>query len=527
MTIATKDTKTDQPQSVFVFFVFRGFVFIVTFVAIVLCVLDSDVPAQTEVTDADLIAASAGRTVRIGSTVDGHVTVIPLEVYVSRVLAGEGEPRAGEAAQQALAIAIRTYTLKNVDRHARDGYDLCDSTHCQVPRPSTPSSRRAAMATAGTVLTYRGEIAEVFYSASCGGRSERAGDVWPGADYPYLVSRKDDVCEDDPTWTAEFDLDDVQAALERAGFEGNRLKDVRIDGRTSSSRVLRLRLSGLRPDVITGDQFRLAIGAVELRSTAFSVEKRGGTLRFTGRGFGHGVGMCVIGAGRRASRGESARAILAQYYPGLDLTPLSGVATPVDTSTSLAAPRPITAPAAAASVVAPRPSGISVSVPPASSIAASDLERIAFRAHEDLAKTLGTSVLPVTIRLHDTLDSFRLATNRPWWVSEVAQGTTIDLAPAAVLAQRGGVEASVRMAVAELLVGGALTGRPAWVRVGAARYFAGETGAGQPVSSRARCPSDAELTLAVSAPAQREAEARAEACFARALAKTRDWRQVH
>src|SRR4051812_6899242 len=119
---------------------------------------------------------------RIGSTGDGHITVVPLEVYVARVLAGEGDPRAADAAQQALAIAIRTYTLKNADRHARDGYDLCDSTHCQVPRPSTPTSRRAAMATVGQVLMYEGQLGSVFYSADCGGRTERAGDVWPGAD---------------------------------------------------------------------------------------------------------------------------------------------------------------------------------------------------------------------------------------------------------------------------------------------------------------------------------------------------------
>ena len=495
------------------------------FVSFVTLVVQTSTPAQSEIGEADLIAASAGRTLRIGSTVDGHVTVLPLEVYVSRVLAGEGEPRAAEAAHQALAIAIRTYTLKNTDRHARDGFDLCDSTHCQVPRPSTPSSRRAAMATLGQVLTYRGDVAEVFYSASCGGRSERAADVWPGAEYTYLVSRKDDVCEDDPAWTADFSLGDVQAALARVGFEGERLKDVDVDARTSSGRVARLHLSGLRPDVITGDQFRLAIGAVRLRSTAFTVEKRGASLRFTGHGFGHGVGMCVIGAGRRATRGESARAILAQYYPGLELTPLSGVTAPVDTL--MASPRPpaLTTPAAAA-VVTPRASGITASVPRPSPVAASDLERMASRAHDDLARTLGTSVLPLTIRLHDTLDSFRLATNRPWWVSEVAEGTAIDLAPASVLAQRGGVEATVRMAVAELLVAGALSGRPVWVRVGAARYFAGGGLVSRPASSRARCPSDAELTLAVSAPAQREAESRAEACFARELQRTHDWRAV-
>ena len=473
--------------------------------------------SQADITEADLAAASGGRILRIGSTVDGHVTLIPLEAYVSRVLAGEGDPRAADAAQQALAIAIRTYTLKNGDRHARDGYDLCDSTHCQVPRPSTPVSRRAAMATIGQVLTYRGDVAEVFYSASCGGRSERAADVWPGADYPYLVSRRDDVCEDDPEWTVEFALRDVQQALERVGFEGERLKGIHVDGRTSSGRVARVRLSGMRPDVIAADQFRLAIGAVALKSTAFTVDTRGSTLRFTGRGFGHGVGMCAIGAARRATRGETARAILAQYYPGLDVTPLAGVATP-PTFTATPVPAP--------PVVVPRGSGISVSVSPASLVAAPDIERMAAKAHSDLARTLGTSVLPMTIRLHDTLDSFRLATNRPWWVSDVAEGTAIDLAPAAVLAQRGGVEASVRLAVAELLVAGPLAGRPEWVRVGAARYFAQGAAAVRPAASRTRCPSNAELLLAVSATAQREAEMRAEACFARELEKTRDWRAV-
>jgi stage II sporulation protein D len=524
--LTTKDTKRTKERTRSMCF---HFVFFVTFVVTFLRGLDVSLPAQVDVTEADLTAASAGRTIRVGSVADGHVTIVPLEVYVARVLAGEADPKAGDAAQQALAIAVRTYTLKNSNRHARDGYDLCDSTHCQVPRPSTPASRRAAMATVGQVLTWHGEVAEVFYSASCGGRSERAADVWPGADYPYLVSRPDDVCQDDPEWTTEFALGDVQRALERVGFEGDRLKDVRVDARTSSGRVARLRLSGMRPDVIAGDQFRLAIGAVNLRSTAFTLETHGDALRFIGRGFGHGVGMCVIGAARRALRGESARMILAQYYPGLELTPLSGIA-PIETSTSVllgTRPSPPAAPSTAAPpAFLPRVSGITVTVPPSSRVTASEIERMAASAHAELARSLGISVLPFTIRLHETLDSFRLATNRPWWVSEVADGTVIDLAPAGVLAQRGGVEASIRIAVAELLVARPLAGRPAWVRVGAARYFGEGTAAVSAASPGTRCPPDAELLLAVSAPAQREAEQRAEACFARELARAGDWKLV-
>jgi len=504
--------------------------FCVAFTASVLIPLAAKVPAQGDVAEADLAAASAGRMIRLGAVADGHVTSVSLEVYVARVLAGEADPKAGDAAQQALAIAVRTYTLKNVDRHARDGYDLCDSTHCQVPRPSTPTSRRAAMATVGQVLTWHGEIAEVFYSASCGGRSERAADVWPGANYPYLPSRPDDVCDDDPEWTIDFSRAEVQRVLRGVGFEGERLRDIRVDARTSSGRVAKLRLSGLQPDVIAGDQFRLAVGATKLRSTAFTVEKHGDQLRFTGRGFGHGVGMCVIGAGRRALRGESAVAILGQYYPGLELTSLAAIASPSETLSSTAGsppPRAIarTPAVAPAATVVPRDSGVRVTVPRSSPIVASSLERMAATAHEELARSLGTTVLPITVRLHETLDSFRLATNRPWWMTEVAEGTSIDLAPVAVLAQRGGIEATVRIAVAELLVARPLAGRPAWVRVGAARYFS-DAPAGKPASTRARCPSDAELLLAVSAPAQRDAELRAEACFARELAKTGDWRLV-
>jgi len=77
----------------------------------------------------------------------------------------------------------------------------------------------------------------------------------------------------------------------------------------------------------TQDSLKLLLGllltcAVDLRSTAFAIERRGDSLHLTGRGFGHGVGMCVIGAGRRSMRGESARTILDQYYPGLEVTPL-------------------------------------------------------------------------------------------------------------------------------------------------------------------------------------------------------------
>jgi stage II sporulation protein D len=272
------------------------------------------------VSEADLVAASAGRTVRLGAASgEGRPTDVPLELYVARVLAGEAEPRAADHAQQALAIAIRTFAMANGGRHARDGFDLCDGTHCQVPRAATSTTRRAALATSRQVLSRDGQVAEVFYSASCGGQPESADQVWPGANLPYMTSSPDDVHEMDRPWTLDTSLEEAQRALEAAGYDG-RLRSVRVDGRNRSGRVTRLRLAGLRPDTVAGDRFRMLIGPTRLRSTAFAIESHGTTLRFTGRGYGHGVGLCVIGAGRRAARGESVATILAQYFPGLDLT---------------------------------------------------------------------------------------------------------------------------------------------------------------------------------------------------------------
>jgi stage II sporulation protein D len=277
------------------------------------------VAAQTSVTESDLDRASDGRTISIGSPSSGRIVRLPLETYVARVIAGEAEPSAPAAAQQALAIAIRTFATVNARRHAREGYDLCDTTHCQVPRTSTAGTREAALATAGRILTYNGVPAVLFYSANCGGRSESASEVWPGVDLPYLMPVDDDVHEDEVPWTLDLTLDQIRTALRGPGFTGERLTDVAIEARNASGRVSRLRLEGLKPAVITGSAFRTAIGAATLRSTAFTIDRKDDVLHLTGRGYGHGVGMCVVGAARRARRGETAEAILSAYFPGLRL----------------------------------------------------------------------------------------------------------------------------------------------------------------------------------------------------------------
>lgn len=485
-----------------------------------------------EVVEADLIVASSGRTVRVGMGPDRRVEVVPVEVYVSRVLAGEGEPRAADAAHQALAIAVRTYASANQNRHQRDGYDVCDTTHCQVVRASTMASRRATQATAGQVLMHQGRPAELFYSASCGGRTEAAATVWRGMQaYPYLRSVEDHVHADDAPWTLELTTDALVRALSRVGVAGDSIKAISVEQRTASGRVGRLRLNGLRPPEMSGEDFRAAVGPTVIRSTAFSVRKTDRGYAFTGRGYGHGVGMCVIGAGRLAARGQRVAQILELYYPGLQLITLEGAVRQSQAPPRPSAPSAAQPPRSREEPAPPRPAAgpVRVRAVDETAIDRLALEVLAASAYTYLSAALGVSVTPVTIDVHATLDEFRAVTGGPWWVSRRVAGTTVDLPPPSLLAQREGLAFTVRVALAEVLVAGTLTGRAEWVRVGAARYYAHLAGGTPPVAPRGDtrlCPSDAELTLALSAAAHRDAEQRAEACFVRGRARVADWRAV-
>lgn len=459
-----------------------------------------------------------GSTIRLGRTLANgqtRVETLALDDYVAEVLAGEGQARAADAAQQALAITARTFAIANRNRHRAEGFDLCDTTHCQVVRPSTPTTRRAAAETTGRVLLSGGEPAFVFYSAWCGGRSELASEVWPGAiDYAYEPSVVDDACRDEPAWTSEIRAADIERALRTAGLRGTRLRELRVVGRNASGRVSRLRLEGFSPSELGGHEFRMAVGRAigwqALRSTAFDVERTSTGYRFRGRGYGHGVGLCVVGAGNRAARGASAEEILRFYFPGLTV----GSAPPA-------------APAVPAAPEAPAAPDVRLSLPAAEERERTAVLSLVRQARDAIVQATGARPSgPLTITVHPTVDSFGRATGQSWWASGATAGSRIDLLPIAILRQQGQLERTIRHEIAHALLDGALAARPTWVREGAAAYFANPDPRQTPRPTRVTCPSDAELLRPVSPGAQRDAYARAEACFARAIAAGKKWSDV-
>ena len=484
-------------------------------------------PLAAPVTDQRLRAASRGRTIRIGVTAaNGSVRTetIAVEEYVARVISGEGQPRAGRAAHEALAIVIRTFAAANQRRHRAEGYDLCDTTHCQVMRPAIDVARQAALATAGRVLLDRGTPAFVYYSAMCGGIPALASEVWPGATDYRPAAARDDACADEPAWSNELRAYQVEQALRAAGLRGQRLRGLRVVDRTTSQRAGTLRAEGFTPSEISAHELRMAVGRTLgwqwLRSTAFDVTRTSAGYRFRGVGYGHGVGLCVIGAGHRAARGESAEQILRAYFGPLTI---SG-GPPADTAAASAPPAtrpmPPVAPASAST-------DIKLALPAADERDRAVLTGLVRRARTDIATRAGVPEPQVlTLTVHPTVESFGRATGQPWWVAAATVGTTIDLLPVGVLRQRGLLESTVRHEIAHVVVDPAIATRPRWVREGVAMYFAAAAGNGAVPDGRPECPSDAEILRPVSAGAQREVYSRAERCVRRALAAGTRWTDI-
>ncbi len=293
-----------------------------------------------------IVASDTGITV---------VNVLPLEWYLRGVVPLEiGGPRAAneQAAVEAQAIAARSYTLARLA--SADGgssrnaaYDLLSSVADQVyggADAERPFSNLAVATTVGLVIKYNGRPVSAPYHSTCGGETATPDEVWRAGGEPYLQRVSDRIpgtsdrfyCDISPRfgWTRTFSADELDAAVRSylASYTtvpsagAGHVRNVTIDSRTASGRVGRLIIAAERGNfALRGNDIRYVLrapGGEILNSTYFSVQTEargdGGLARLVvkGNGYGHGIGMCQWGAIGRARAGQSARAILATYYPG-------------------------------------------------------------------------------------------------------------------------------------------------------------------------------------------------------------------
>jgi SpoIID/LytB domain protein len=488
--------------------------------------------------------------IRIGIQKNGgyEIVTLPIETYVARVLSGEALPGSEPAALEALAIAVRTYAAANRGKHRADGFDLCDQTHCQVMRTATADTDRAATATTGEILIYEGAPASIYYSASCGGRTERPSNVWPGADDPpYLPSQDDDGCGGSPQWSAELTAGDLQRAFAAAGYRGT-LRGMRIASHNQSGRVQTLSLEGLTPSEISGQDLRAVVGRTlgwqRVMSTSFELRRSGDAYRFSGRGSGHGVGMCVIGSTKLAARGRSAPEILKRYYPGTTIARDRKGAAPAPRSTTTTAapppspqpsplPKPTTPPApppatAATAAAIATPSDILVSLPEGDDGERRVIAGLVARERDRVAGELGVTAPPrLSLRFHPTTNAYEQASRRPWFTL-AARTTELQFVPLTLLRDRGVLERTIRRELVHAMVDDTLADRPLWVREGIASYYAepDEQRPERRSGARAICPGNGELLQPLSQGALLDALARARSCVEQQLEAGHAWRDI-
>jgi stage II sporulation protein D len=390
------------------------------------------------------------------------VALMPMEEYVAGVLAGETGNFKSDEALKAMAVAARTFAMHFGSRHALDGFDFCDTTHCQDLRIAGIDAhlRKIADSTAGEILWYDGEPAAAYYAANCGGTSEDGSFILGNdeARAPFLRQHADQYCvrNGGTQWHSEVSKRELQRALAAGGVAvPGTLRSVTVLHRTPSGRVEFLRITGSNGVTVSALNFRTVVGHNigwdRLKSNLYEVSDAGTRLIFQGRGSGHGVGMCQVGAEVMGEEGHSYREILAFYYPGTRLGVVAqGIAWQQLGNEDV----------------------VLLSTQP-------DRDRrllsLATRYMHESEESTGLFYRsPPRLRIYPTLAAFRNSTGEPGWVAASTRGRTIQLQPADVLRQAGTLESTIHHELLHMLIESyARPGTPLWFREGLVLYLAG------------------------------------------------------
>ncbi len=276
--------------------------------------------------------------------------------------------RLGDSAQ----VSTPGEEIKWWDRDDHVNFDVCADDHCQryqgITRASTETVRQAIKATWGQVLMYDGKLCDARFSKSCGGVLEEFENCWEPTHYPYLEARRDSdnendfpdlTCEDnaaewilsspqaycntsDPAilsqvlndydqetkdfyrWKVEYTQEQIADLVRRrTGDDYGRIKDLQPVARGTSGRLYKLKIVGEKLTKIIGKELaiRYALSESALYSSAFVVEKHDvgadgypGKFVLRGAGWGHGVGLCQIGAAVMGAKGFGYKEILLHYF---------------------------------------------------------------------------------------------------------------------------------------------------------------------------------------------------------------------
>ena len=253
------------------------------------------------------------------------VNSINIEDYVKGVLYHEVSHHWPMEALKAQAVATRTYALSSRTLATKD-YDITNDIYSQVYGGKQSERYRTGLAverTKGQILVYQGKIFPAYFHADCGGMTEDAQELWH-MDLAPLKGVPCTFCKDSPHmhWKRNMRLKDIQDALNVRGQNINgTIKDIAVVERDRSGRIKNLKITTREGQevVVKADDFRNSIGPNELKSNNYEIAMQGYFVDFTGKGWGHGVGMCQWGALGMAKQQFTYTQILNYYYPHAQL----------------------------------------------------------------------------------------------------------------------------------------------------------------------------------------------------------------
>lgn len=316
-------------------------------------------------------------------------------------------------------------------------------------------------------MNYGNCLADLYFGADCGGVTEAAGNVWPDKRAPYLTSAPDPYCaaSEHARWRQTISLD-AAATILRDGLGlplGARLRDLNVSAQDESGRartLLAVSAENVQLEV-DANQFRYAVGRRlgwnVLKSNLYIVERHGGLLVFTGRGLGHGVGLCQAGADQMGRMGADPATILAAYFPGtrpdrLAHSKAAVAGDPVVSSEHFE----LDYPASQEAWVGRTLQGLE-------------------SARRGLGQHAALLAANVRVATFDTTMDFVRATGQPGFAAASTDGNSIALQPLRTLQQKRILESTLRHEVTHLVVHRRRDPRvPEWFEEGLVLYLTGE-----------------------------------------------------
>jgi SpoIID/LytB domain protein len=484
-------------------------------------------PTALAATAANAPADETGARVKVHLVRENVTREMSREEYVLGVVAAEGSSEDQIEALKALAVAARTYAVKNAARHTRDGFDFCTTTHCQRYQPvgistlvqkadsrDSPALSRAeaaVRATEGEILRDElGHPADAYFSASCGGMTANLQTLWGVNAPPYLRGTPDEYCATMPhhSWIDTIATGSLLQAL-RSDVRtdpGSHLDQIVVSKRDQTGRAESISILGEHHRLVSGWDFKIIVGRSLgwnwLKSSRFEVSRSGSNFIFRGSGFGHGLGLCQEGAHVMAQRGAGYRQILGKYFPttnvvrgaedriaslprgdhpvvrdgrrsftladviwkgDLNLWPKSNVFGPLARLTISSEHFRVNYPGSV----------------PAHDAAA--ILRTLEATRADLLQRLAAAGLSpdrfrqLDIYINDSTGNFVGRTGQPPWAAAATKGSQVELQPIAVLRRRGILSTTLRHELAHALIAAISHERATrWLAEGGALYFAGE-----------------------------------------------------